>query len=73
MDRVEKIVNQQIKEALALELTKATIADTDPLSINIKSADLWVSTFNESLKAIEAAAKEGEPRIAKSIDLGRAY
>lgn len=66
-------MNQQIKEALALELTKATIADTDPLSINIKSAGLWVNTFNESLKAIEAAVKESEPQMAKSTDLGRAY
>lgn len=55
-------MNQQIKEALALELTKATIADTDPLTINIKSADLWVNTFNESLKAIEDSAKRLEPK-----------
>ncbi|CAI4204573.1 hypothetical protein MXZ85_15165 [Acinetobacter baumannii] len=52
----------EIIEALALELTKATIADTDPLTINIKSADLWVKTFNESLKAIEDASKRLEPK-----------
>ncbi|EMF9119791.1 hypothetical protein WAA62_003245 [Acinetobacter baumannii] len=48
----------EIIEALALELTKATIADTDPSTINIKSADLWVKTYQESLKAVEEALKE---------------
>lgn len=47
----------EIIEALALELTKATIADTDPSTINIKSADLWVKTYQESLKAVEEALK----------------
>ncbi|WP_171256745.1 hypothetical protein [Acinetobacter baumannii] len=51
----------EIIEALALELTKATIADTDPSTINIKSADLWVKTYQESLKAVEEALKELKP------------
>ena len=49
----------EIIEALALELTKATIADTDP---SIKSADLWVKTYQESLKAVEEALKELKPK-----------
>ncbi|ACC56320.1 TPA: hypothetical protein ACSE38_003336 [Acinetobacter baumannii] len=52
----------EIIEALALELTKATIADTDPSTINIKSADLWVKTYQESLKAVEEALKELKPK-----------
>ncbi|EXE24819.1 hypothetical protein J562_3968, partial [Acinetobacter baumannii 1440750] len=44
------------------ELTKATIADTDPSTINIKSADLWVKTYQESLKAVEEALKELKPK-----------
>ncbi|MCJ1610802.1 hypothetical protein NYZ72_15915 [Acinetobacter baumannii] len=52
----------EIIEALALELTKATIADTDPSTINIKSADLWVKTYQESLKAVEEALKKLKPK-----------
>ncbi|CAA0160439.1 hypothetical protein [Acinetobacter baumannii] len=54
-------------EALALELTKATIADTDPSTINLKSADLWVKTYQESLKAVEAALKELEPKSKATL------
>ncbi|RKG36906.1 MULTISPECIES: hypothetical protein [Acinetobacter] len=54
----------EIIEALALELTKATIADTNPQTINFKSADLWVKTYLESEKQIkEAVAKANPPAV----------
>ena len=58
----------EIIEALALELTKATIADTDPLTINIKSADLWVQTYLESEKQIKEAAK-ANPLVVDVSDM----
>ncbi|MCU4628295.1 hypothetical protein KTJ53_01005 [Acinetobacter variabilis] len=45
----------EIKASLALELTKARIADKDPLVFNITSADLWVETYEQSVKDINKA------------------
>lgn len=59
----------EIIEALALELTKATITDTDPLTINIKSADLWVQTYLESEKQIKEAAAKTNPPVVGAINL----
>jgi hypothetical protein len=58
----------EIIEALALELTKATIADTDPLTINVKSADLWVETYLESEKQIKEAAIKANPPVTEVIN-----
>ncbi|HCM31118.1 MAG TPA: hypothetical protein DIC32_05555 [Acinetobacter radioresistens] len=58
----------EIIEALALELTKATIADTDPLTINVKSADLWVETYLESEKQIKEAATKANPPVTEVIN-----
>ncbi len=49
----------EIIEALALELTKATITDT-------KNAELWVQTYLESERKIKAAIPE-EKRPVTSI------
>lgn len=49
----------EIKEALALELTKAIIADQDSLSHNTTSAEHWVKTYNESIEKIEAEVDKG--------------
>lgn len=43
-------MRQETKEALAVELMKATIANKDPLSIDATSAELWVQIYQESLK-----------------------
>lgn len=59
----------EIIEALALELTKAKLADTDPLTINIKSADLWVQTYLESEKEVKAAAAKANPPVTEMIDI----
>ena len=48
----------EIKAALALELTKVRIADKDPLAFNITSADLWVETYEQSVKDINKAVEE---------------
>ena len=45
----------EIKSALALELTKARIANKDPLEFKITSADLWVETYEQSVKDINKA------------------
>ncbi|MCO8103159.1 hypothetical protein NI401_09640 [Acinetobacter indicus] len=39
-------------EALAIELTKAKIADKDRIAYDKTSAELWVKTYNESLDEI---------------------
>ena len=44
----------EIIEALALELTKATIENFDPLIIDKTSAKIWIKVYNESLADIEA-------------------
>ncbi|MDQ8951721.1 hypothetical protein RFH42_01945 [Acinetobacter rudis] len=44
-------MKQEIIEALALELTKATIADP-------KNAELWVQTYLESERKIKATIPE---------------
>lgn len=59
----------EIIEALALELTKATIANTDPLAINIKSADLWVRTYLESEKKIKEVANKANPPVLSVSDV----
>ena len=59
----------EIIEALALELTKATITNTDPLTINIKSADLWVQTYLESEKEVKAAAAKANPSVVDVSDM----
>lgn len=43
----------EIKEALALELTKAIIAEQDPLYYSTTSAGHWIKTYNDALEAIE--------------------
>ena len=45
----------EIKAALALELTKARITNKDPLDFKITSADLWVETYEQSVKDINKA------------------
>lgn len=52
----------EIIEALALELTKATI--TDP-----KSAEHWVQTYLESEMKIKAAAPEGAKSVTDLKDV----
>ena len=56
----------EIIEALALELTKATIADKDPIRNDITSADLWVKTYLESEKQIKEALEQAHPSV-KSV------
>ena len=48
-------MKDEIKKALAIELTKARIADKDPIRYDITSADLWVETYEQSLKEIHDA------------------
>lgn len=59
----------EIIEALALELTKATIADKDPIRNDITSADLWVKTYLESEKQIKEAATKANPPVTEMIDI----
>lgn len=40
-------------EALALELTKAIIADQDPLLIDKLNAGHWINTYKDSLEKIK--------------------
>ena len=48
-------MKDEIKNALAIELTKARIADKDPIRYDIASADLWVETYEQSVKDINKA------------------
>ncbi len=48
----------EIIEALALELTKATIENCDPLIIDKTSAETWIKVYNESLEDIESAVNK---------------
>ena len=48
-------MKDEIKKALAIELTKARIADKDPIRYDITSADLWVETYEQSVKDINKA------------------
>ncbi|WP_227644811.1 hypothetical protein, partial [Klebsiella pneumoniae] len=48
----------EIKAALALELTKVRIADKDPLAFDLTSADLWVETYEQSVKDIHKAESD---------------
>lgn len=48
----------EIKVALALELTKARIADKNPIAFDITNADLWVETYEESVKDINEAEQK---------------
>lgn len=59
----------EIIEALALELTRSKLTNTDALTINIKSADLWVQTYLESEKEVKASATKANPPAMKTIDL----
>lgn len=45
----------EIKASLALELTKARIANKDPIAFDITSAYLWVETYEQSVKDINKA------------------
>ncbi len=45
----------EIKAALAIELTKARIADKDPLASDITNANLWVETYEQAVKDINKA------------------
>jgi hypothetical protein len=50
-------------EALALELTKATIENFDSLIIDKTSAKIWIKVYNESLDEIKAElAKDRTPK-----------
>lgn len=60
----------EIIEALTLELTKSKLTNTDPLAINIKSADLWVQTYLESEKQIKEAAVKANPPVVDVSDIG---
>lgn len=52
-----------IVEALAIELTKATIADLDSITFDKTSAKLWVQVYNESLANIQAEIdKDNAPK-----------
>ena len=60
----------EIIEALALELTKATIADKDPIRNDITSADLWVKTYLESEKQVKEVAAKANPPVLSISDIG---
>jgi len=60
----------EIIEALALELTKATIANANPLTTNIRSADLWVKTYLESEKQVKEVAAKANPPVLSISDIG---
>ena len=58
----------EIIEALALELTKATIMDLDSIAFNKTSAKLWVQVYNESLDEIKAElAKDRTPKKTSTV------
>ena len=44
-----------IKAALALELTKARLANKDPLASDITNANLWIETYEQAVKDINKA------------------
>ena len=48
-------MKHEIKASLALELTKARIANKDPIAFYITSADLWIETYEQSVKDINKA------------------
>lgn len=45
-------------EMLAIELTKAKIADMDPIFNDHSSAELWYKTYEESKKELQNAEHE---------------
>lgn len=54
----------EIVEALALELTKAIIADQAPLSTNKMSAEHWVKTYKDSLEKINTELNKDRKKRA---------
>jgi len=63
----------EIIEALALELTKATIENFDPLIIDKTSAEIWIKVYNESLAEIEAELSKNRVPLKPSTAGSRTF
>ena len=58
MDRVEKIVNNEVKQAIALEIVKRKMTYMAKENPNIDlNADIWVDEFYTALKRVDEAKK----------------
>ena len=57
-DRVEKIVNNEIKQAVALEITKMKMTALHQHDKNLGiNADLWVEEFHKALQKVDEAER----------------
>jgi hypothetical protein len=63
----------EIIEALALELTKATIANLDSMGFDKTSAKLWIQVYNENLDEIKAELAEDRTRKKPSTGGPRTF
>lgn len=54
-------MKEEIKQALALEITKVIITNKDPLKNDLESAELWVNTFKEALESVNRANRGNMP------------
>lgn len=63
----------EIIEALGLELTKARIANKNPLDFDITSAELWVNTYKESCAEVESELNKDRKRHAPSTGGSRTF
>ena len=58
LNRVEKIVNNEVKQAIALEITKRKMSYMAKEYPNIDlNADIWVDEFYTALKRVDEAKK----------------
>ena len=58
INRMEKYMNQNTKEALILELTKAKVGKQhidNPTNTNLTKAEFWIESYLEAEKEIEEA------------------
>lgn len=66
-------MKSEIIEALALELTKATIENFDPLIIDKTSAETWIKVYNESLAEIKAELSKNRVPLKPSTAGSRTF
>lgn len=58
MDRVEKIVNNEVKQAIALEIVKRKMTYMAKENPNIDlNADIWVEEFHKALQKVDEAER----------------
>lgn len=66
-------MKEEIKEALALEITKVIFANKDPLKNDLESAELWVNTFKEALESVNQVNRGNRPPLDQRSPFKTSY